>query len=68
MNKKIDKQNTILNVLKEHDTPLISKEISQMLTASGISLSERTIRFHLSELDAKGLTEKYTPTHCQDKK
>ncbi len=59
MNKKIDKKNTILNVLKEHNTPLISKEISQILTASGIDLSERTIRFHLSELDSQGLTEKH---------
>ena len=59
MNKKIDKKHTILNVLKEHNKPLISKEISQILISSGIKLSERTIRFHLSELDAEGLTEKH---------
>ena len=56
MTKKIDKKSTILNVLKEHSKPLISKEITQILSASGIDLNERTVRFYLNELDAQKLT------------
>ncbi|MDH7598587.1 MAG: NrpR regulatory domain-containing protein [Sedimentisphaerales bacterium] len=54
--KKIDKKLAILNVLKEHEAPLTSSCILDLLSTSGLELSERTIRFYLAQTDQEGLT------------
>lgn len=56
MTKKIDKKLAILNALKEQDRPTNSVELTKLLSLGGINFSERTVRFHLKELDEKGLT------------
>ena len=56
MTKKIDKKMAILNALKEQAKPTNSVELTKLLSLGGINFSERTVRFHLKELDEKGLT------------
>lgn len=56
MSKKLDKKISILNVLKEQNTPVTSARITELLSLSGFEFSERTVRFHLKELDQSGLT------------
>ncbi len=48
---------SILKVLDErHDTITGSREIARRLTAHGIDLAERTVRYHLRILDERGYT------------
>ncbi len=51
------KQFAILRVIGEHSQPLGAGLIAKLLTAHGIELTERAIRYHLQALDEKGLTE-----------
>ena len=56
MTEKIDKKMAILNVLKEQNRPTNSVELTKLLSLGSMNFSERTVRFHLKELDEKGLT------------
>ena len=56
MKNKSDKKIAILNALKELSRPVSSTRISEMLTASGLNISERSVRLYLGELDKEGLT------------
>lgn len=47
----------ILRVLQEAGRPLGSSRIAEWLAAQGLDISERTVRFHLSDMDKTGLTE-----------
>lgn len=58
MSGKVERlQNTILGILSEARTPLGATRIVELLTAAGQELSSRTVRFHLLELDRRGLTK-----------
>lgn len=58
MNDKIEKkQLSILKILSESNEPLNSKVINDILNNDGNEISERTVRFHLLELDKKELTK-----------
>jgi len=52
---------SILKVLEESDQPLGARAISQRLKGKGIELAERTVRYHLRLMDARGLTELKAP-------
>ncbi len=52
MQKKL---NTILKMIAESKEPVGSKEISAKLKELGIEMSERTVRYHLKQLNDKGL-------------
>ncbi len=54
--KRADKKLAILNVLKEQGRAVTSIEIAQLLSASGLSFSERTVRLYLKDLDSVGMT------------
>ena len=56
MNIKPNKRLAILNALKGQAKPISSKKLSEMLTSSGINISERSIRLYLTEMDKEGLT------------
>lgn len=56
MQKKIDKKNAILTVLKTQNRPVSSAKITQLLSLSGLGFSERTVRFYLKEFDQAGFT------------
>lgn len=57
-NDKIEKKRLlILSVLKEAGEPLGSQRITEILESRHYEISERTVRFHLKELDKLGLTE-----------
>ncbi len=56
MPRKLDKKISILTVLKEQSEPVTSSRITELLSLSGFDFSERTVRFHLKELDEAGLT------------
>lgn len=58
MSKKFDKKLAILNVLKQQNQAVSSKRITELLAMSGLDISERTVRYHLKELDDEGLTVK----------
>jgi len=47
----------ILKVLHRIDRPAGSSQIAELLRGWGVDLSERSIRIHLLQLDAAGLTE-----------
>ena len=47
----------ILTVLDRQSEIIGSKEISKQLKLHGVDLTERTIRYHLKIMDAKGLTK-----------
>lgn len=49
-------QQRILNVLKRLDRPAGATQVSTLLRGWGVDLSDRSIRLHLSRLDAAGLT------------
>lgn len=53
---KFDKKNAILDVLKQHSEPASSSKICELLSASGLNFSERTVRLYLKEMDTSGLT------------
>lgn len=46
----------IMEVLQEAERPLGARAISRALADRGIELSERTVRYHLLHLDARGMT------------
>jgi len=46
----------ILQILKEHNGPLPSNKIEEILHERGFNISERTVRFHLQYLDQRGFT------------
>ncbi|MDA3849860.1 MAG: NrpR regulatory domain-containing protein [Spirochaetaceae bacterium] len=46
----------ILQILKEHNGPLPSCRIEEILHERGVDISERTVRFHLQNLDKRGFT------------
>ncbi|MEA3493111.1 MAG: NrpR regulatory domain-containing protein [Candidatus Margulisiibacteriota bacterium] len=52
MQKKL---NTILKMIAESREPIGSKEISVKLKELGIEMSERTVRYHLKQLNDRGL-------------
>ncbi|UCD73022.1 MAG: DUF128 domain-containing protein [Candidatus Bathyarchaeota archaeon] len=51
------KEIEILRVLSEHDRPVGSTLIAQVLGKKGFLLSERTVRYHLQLLELKGLAK-----------
>jgi repressor of nif and glnA expression len=55
--KTEEKRLAILRILREAGTPLGSSKITERLAAMGHDISERTVRFHLLDMDAAGLTE-----------
>lgn len=58
MSEKTEKKRlAILRILHEEDRPLSSAAITGHLFSMGYEVSERTVRFHLKELDREGLTE-----------
>ena len=58
MKEKIEKKRlAILKALQEAGKPLGSSRLRERLVAMGHELSERTVRFHLLEMDREGLTE-----------
>jgi len=52
-----EKRLAILRVLREAAQPLGSAAIADGLSAMGYDISERTVRFHLLEMDRSGLTQ-----------
>lgn len=57
MEKRERKRLAILDVLSAHDRPLGSSKITNLLTAQGLEISERTVRLYLLELDELGMTQ-----------
>ena len=55
--KTEEKRLAILRILQEADGPLGSAGITERLAAMGHDISERTVRFHLLDMDKAGLTE-----------
>ncbi len=57
MNDKFQRRRlAILEVLKQQDRPVISHDIAHTLNLRGQSVSERTIRLDLQEMDRQGVT------------
>jgi repressor of nif and glnA expression len=59
MSKRERKRLAILDVLSNHDSPLGSSRITDILMAQGVEIKERTVRLYLAELDKSGLTENH---------
>ncbi len=57
MDKREKKRLAILDVLSASERALGSSRITDILTAQGTEISERTVRLYLQELDGLGLTE-----------
>jgi repressor of nif and glnA expression len=55
--KTEEKRIEILRILQEADGPLGSSGITERLAAMGHDISERTVRFHLLDMDKAGFTE-----------
>lgn len=55
--KTEEKRIAILRILQEAGVPLGSAAITERLAAMGHEISERTVRFHLLDMDTTGLTE-----------
>lgn len=55
--KTEEKRLAILRILRESGRPIGSSKIVERLVGLGHDISERTVRFHLLEMDAAGLTE-----------
>lgn len=49
----------ILNELRHELRPITSVELAAKLKASGVELSERSLRLYLSDLDAEGFTQSH---------
>ncbi len=59
MSDRIEKKRlSILKILKESSVPLPGSQITEELNRMGSEISERTVRFHLLELDREGLTNR----------
>jgi repressor of nif and glnA expression len=52
-----EKRLAILRILRDADKPLGSSKITERLSAMGHDISERTVRFHLLDMDNAGLTQ-----------
>lgn len=52
-----EKRLAILRILREAEKPLGSSKIAERLSAVGYDISERTVRFHLLDMDKSGLTQ-----------
>ncbi len=59
MDRKQKTKNRILSVLCGHSGPISSGKITELLHSAGVMVSERTVRLHLVEADAEGLTENH---------
>jgi len=58
MKERIEKKRlAILRILKESEQPIPSQKIVELLNEIGQEISERTVRFHLKDMDTDGLTE-----------
>lgn len=58
MKERIEKKRlAILRILKESEQPISSQKIVELLNEIGQDISERTVRFHLKDMDTDGLTE-----------
>ena len=57
MDKKERNRIAILRAVSELAAPTSSTRVAAVLAASGLEISERTVRLYLSELDSEGLTE-----------
>jgi repressor of nif and glnA expression len=55
--KTEEKRLAILRILREADGPVGSSRITEQLVAMGYDISERTVRFHLLDMDKAGLTQ-----------
>ncbi|OFW55784.1 MAG: hypothetical protein A2133_02930 [Actinobacteria bacterium RBG_16_64_13] len=55
--KTEEKRLAILRTLREAGQPLGSSKITERLAAMGHDISERTVRFHLLDMDKAGLTQ-----------
>lgn len=55
--KTEEKRVAILRILQEVGGPIGSTAITERLAAMGHDISERTVRFHLLDMDAAGLTQ-----------
>jgi len=55
--KTEEKRLAILRILREADRPLSSSRLTERLSAMGRDISERTVRFHLLDMDEGGLTQ-----------
>jgi repressor of nif and glnA expression len=55
--KTEEKRLAILRILREADGPVGSSRITEQLVAMGHDISERTVRFHLLDMDKAGLTQ-----------
>jgi repressor of nif and glnA expression len=57
MGRKIEKKRlSILKILKDSGGPVPGSTITEELNRMGSEISERTVRFHLLEMDREGLT------------
>lgn len=56
MGKRNQKITAIMRVLKEEPGPITSQQITELLTAAGHDISERTVRLYLKEMDDEGYT------------
>jgi repressor of nif and glnA expression len=57
MENRERKRLAVLDVLSAHNRPLGSSKITDILTAQGVEISERTVRLYLKELDELGMTK-----------
>lgn len=57
MEKRERKRLAVLDVLSAYNRPLGSSKITDILTAQGVEISERTVRLYLKELDELNMTE-----------
>jgi HTH-type transcriptional regulator, global nitrogen regulator NrpRI len=58
MKERIEKKRlAILRILKESEQPISSQKIVELLEEIGQEISERTVRFHLKDMDEDGLTQ-----------
>ncbi len=55
--KTEEKRFAIFRILSEADGPLGSSKITERLSSLGHDVGERTVRFHLLDMDKAGLTQ-----------
>ena len=57
MSERVERKRLlIMKILRESGAPLASQKIQEQLVSRGMDISERTVRFHLQALDARGFT------------
>jgi repressor of nif and glnA expression len=57
--KTEEKRLAILRILRDANGPLGGSKITERLSAMGHDMSERTVRFHLLDMDKAGLTDNF---------